>query len=84
MFLSNTMILTPSSQKVEADKKDTTRQRLKYEFFLYRSIDRYGSDQDGQATFYSGHKITVLICPVCFSKGIPALGPFFSKCKLEF
>ena len=51
MFLSNTMILTPSSQKLEADKNDTTRQRLKYEFFLYRSIDRYGPDQDGQTTF---------------------------------
>ena len=28
---------------------------------MYRSIDRYNADPGGQATFYSGHKITVLI-----------------------
>ena len=28
---------------------------------MYRSIDRYNADPGGQATFYSGHKITASI-----------------------
>ena len=28
---------------------------------MYRSIDRYNTDPGGQATFYSGHKITASI-----------------------
>ena len=42
-------------------------------FCLYQSIDRYGPDSSGQATFYGGHRITVLIWPVCFSECLSAL-----------
>ena len=37
-------------------------------FCLYRSIDHYGPDPGHQATFYGGHKITVLIWPDCLRK----------------
>ena len=33
---------------------------LKKKICWYWSIDRYGLDPSGQATFYGGHKITVL------------------------
>ena len=33
---------------------------LKINFFLYWSIDRDDPNPGGQATFYGGHKITVL------------------------
>ena len=42
----------------------------KIRIWLYRSIDRYGPNPGDQATFYGGHKITVLIWLVCFSKGL--------------
>ena len=46
---------------------------LKIKFYLYQSIDRYGYDPGSQATFYGGHKGTVSIWLVCFSKGLSAL-----------
>ena len=46
---------------------------------LYRSFDRYGPY--GHATFYGSHKITVLIWPVCFSKGISVLDVWEKKFK---
>ena len=36
-------------------------QPLKEKFSSSQSIDRYNADPGGQATFNSGHKITVLI-----------------------
>ena len=36
-------------------------------------MNRYHPEPGGQATFYSGHKITVLIWPVWFSKSLSAL-----------
>ena len=48
-------------------------QHLKQNFCLYWSIDRYGPDPGSQATFDSGHKITVLIWPDCLSKGLSTL-----------
>ena len=41
--------------------------------FAYRSIDHYGPNPGSQATFYGSQKITVLIWPVCFSKGLSTL-----------
>ena len=40
---------------------------------MYRSIDCYGPDPDGQATFYGRHKVTVFIWPDCLSKGLSEL-----------
>ena len=40
---------------------------------MYRSIDRYNPDPGGQATFYGGHKVTVLNWPHCLSKGLSEL-----------
>ena len=48
-------------------------QRLKEEFCLCWSIVCYGPDPGSEATFHSGHKITVLIWLICFSKGRSAL-----------
>ena len=48
-------------------------QGLKQKFCLYWSIDCYSPDAGCQAIFYSGHKITVLIWPVCFRKGLSPL-----------
>ena len=42
-------------------------------FYLHWSIDRYDPDPGDQATFYGGHKITVLIWLDCLSKGLSAL-----------
>ena len=56
-YLSNHLILQGSKSKL----------------CLYRSADRYGPNPGNQATFYSGHKITVLIWLVCFSQGLSAL-----------
>ena len=46
---------------------------LKIKICLYGSFDCYGPVPGGQATFYGGHQITVLIWPICFSKGLSAL-----------
>ena len=39
------------------------KQRLKWNFCLCRSVDRYDTNPDGQGTFYSGHKITIVMWP---------------------
>ena len=39
---------------------------------MCQSADRYGPDPGSQATFYDGHKITVLILPDCLSTGLSA------------
>ena len=46
---------------------------LEIKILLYQSIHHYGPDLDGQAIFYTSHKITVLVWPVFFSKGLSAL-----------
>ena len=48
-------------------------QHLKKIFCLYQPIDCYEANLDGQAAFYAGHKITVLIWPICFSKCLSTL-----------
>lgn len=40
---------------------------------MWRSIDCHDADSGGQATFYDSHKITALILPVYFSKGLSTL-----------
>ena len=49
------------------------RSGLKIKILLYHTIDRYDPDPSGQAAFYNGHKITVLIWVVCFRKSLSAL-----------
>lgn len=46
---------------------------LEIKILLYQSIHHYGPDLDGQAIFYTSHKITVLVWPVFFSKGLSTL-----------
>ena len=46
---------------------------LKIKFFLQWAIDHYKADPGGQAIFYGGHKRTILIWSVCFSKGLSTL-----------
>ena len=48
-------------------------QYLIQNFCLCRSIVRCDADPGGQATSFGGHKITIFISPVCFSKGLSAL-----------
>ena len=38
----------------------SSKQRLKQKFFFRLPVDRCESYQGGQATFYGGHKFTVL------------------------
>ena len=40
---------------------------------MYRSIDRYDAGPGSQGNFYSGHKITIVIWPVGFSKDLSTL-----------
>ena len=49
------------------------KQLLKQKFCLYQSVDCCGPDRGSQATFLDSHKITVLIWPVYFSKGLSTL-----------
>ena len=51
--------------KSKSDKSKTEKRR--------KHQNRYSPDPGGQATFYGGHKITVLIWPDCLSKGLSAL-----------
>ena len=46
---------------------------LKIKICLQQSFDHYSPYPGSQASFYGSHKITVLIWPVCFSKGLSAL-----------
>ena len=61
------------NQKVFCRTTTCNYQRLNQIFCLCRSVDPYGANPDGQATFHDGHKIIVLIWPVCFSKGLSTL-----------
>ena len=47
--------------------------KIKFLFCFVLSIDCHGPDPGSQATFYGSRKITVLIWPVTFSKGLSAL-----------
>ena len=40
---------------------------------MFLSIDHYDANLGGQGTFYSGHKITIVIRPVGFSKDLYTL-----------
>ena len=51
----------------------TAIQQLKEKFYLCQSVDRCDADTSGQATFYSGHKFTILISSVFCSKGFSTL-----------
>ena len=48
-------------------------QPLKQKFSLWWSIDCYSTYLGSQATFYGSHKISILLWPVCFGKGLSSL-----------
>ena len=48
-------------------------QRLKQQFCLYRSTDRYDVNPGSQGTFCSSHKIAVVIWSVGLSKDLSTL-----------
>ena len=51
----------------------TEDQCLKQQFCLYQSTDRYDINPGSQGTFYSSHKIAVVIWSVGLSKDLSTL-----------